>query len=167
MFQNVFYVILKILIRSFNLSNRVGKFFALYKENAHLILKIFGIKMTFRFPLINQLEDCCCIADLKRLLENETVFIHPVGVVISKNAIIGKNCVIYQNVTIGDGKEINNRKAPIIGNNVVIYANAVVIGGITIGNNAVIGAGAVVLNDVPENSVVVGNPARIIKNNKM
>lgn len=147
------------------MSNRIGKFFALYKENAHLIIRFFGIRMTFRFPLINQLEDCCCIPDLKRLLDNKTVFIHPVGVVISKSAVIGKNCGIYQNVTIGDGKlnPKTNRTAPIIGDNVIIYANAVVIGGITIGDNAVIGAGSVVLNDVEANTIVAGNPARVIR----
>ena len=88
------------------MSNRVGKFFAFYKENSHIIIRIFGIKMTFRFPFFNQLEDCCCIPDLKRLLENNTVFIHPVGIVISQSATIRKNCAIYQNVTIGNGKKI-------------------------------------------------------------
>ena len=149
------------------MSNRVGRFFGLYKENSHIILRFFGIKMTFRFPLINQLEDCCCIPDLKRLLNNNTTFIHPVGIVISKNTVIGKNCAIYQNVTIGDGKENpqTKRKAPIIGDNVYIYANAVVIGGINIGNNVIIGAGSVVLNDVEDNCTVAGNPAKVIKKN--
>ena len=52
---------------------------------------------------------------------------------------------------------------PKIGNNVTIYAGACVSGGITIGDNVVIGANAVVTKDVPDNAVVVGNPARIIK----
>ena len=78
-----------------------------------------------------------------------------------KNAIIGKNCSIYQNVTIGsDG---NPEHVPTIGDNVTIYANAVVFGKITIGNNVKIGAGAVVFHDVPDNAVVAGNPAKIIK----
>jgi len=147
------------------MSNRVGKFFALYKEDSHIILRFFGIKMTFRFPLINQLEDCCCIPNLNRLLENNTHFVHPVGVVISKSAVIGKKCIIYQNVTIGDGKlnPQTNRTAPVIGDNVVVYANAVVIGGITVGDNAIIGAGSVVIDSVPENCIVAGNPAKIIK----
>ena len=53
--------------------------------------------------------------------------------------------------------------APIIGNNVSIGAGAIIIGGIRIGNNVKIGAGAVVVDDVPDNSVVVGEKARVIK----
>lgn len=80
------------------------------------------------------------------------------GITINSNAIIGDNCQISQNVTIG-GR--NGQRPPIIGDNVLIGANALVLGDITIGNNAIIGAGAVCLINVPDNSVVVGNPARI------
>ena len=51
------------------------------------------------------------------------------------------------------------------GDNVTIMPNSVVTGGITIGNNVTIGAGSVVLKSVPDNCLVVGNPARIIKLN--
>ena len=52
---------------------------------------------------------------------------------------------------------------PVIGDNVYIAANATVIGGVNIGNNVIVGAGSVVIKDIPDNSVVVGNPARIIR----
>jgi len=51
----------------------------------------------------------------------------------------------------------------VIGNNVFIGANSVVLPGVTIGNNVVIGAGSVVSTDIPDNSVAVGNPARVVK----
>lgn len=73
---------------------------------------------------------------------------------------IGRNCWINQQVTIGYTNDID---CPTIEDNVTIGAGAIVIGNINIGNNVVIGAGAVVTKSVPENSVVVGNPARIIK----
>lgn len=73
---------------------------------------------------------------------------------------IGKNCKIYQQVTIGFDHEL---KAPVIGDNVEVCCGAKVIGGITIGDNVLIGANAVVVKDVPSNCVVAGVPARIIK----
>lgn len=74
---------------------------------------------------------------------------------------IGRNFRCIQGITIGkkDGKR------PVIGDNVAIFANAIIIGNIRVGNNVTIGAGAVVVKDIPDNAVVVGNPARIIKYN--
>ncbi|HBB31644.1 MAG TPA: serine acetyltransferase [Cyanobacteria bacterium UBA8803] len=77
-------------------------------------------------------------------------------------ADIGENCWINQQVTIGY-KDQNSR--PKIGNNVRITAGAKVIGGITIGNNVTVGANAVVVKNVPDNCVVVGVPAYIVKRN--
>ena len=50
-----------------------------------------------------------------------------------------------------------------IGDQVTVGANVIIIGKITIGNNVVIGAGAVVVKDVPDNCVIAGNPAKVIK----
>ena len=75
-------------------------------------------------------------------------------------ADIGKNCWINQQVTIGY-KDKKGR--PTIGDNVRITAGAKVIGKISIGNNVTVGANAVVVKDVPDNCVVVGVPAYIIK----
>lgn len=80
------------------------------------------------------------------------------GIHISKDAILGKNCIIYQNVTIGNYEGI-----PCIGDNVLIGANAIVLGSVTIGNNAKIGAGAIVVSDVPAGATAVGGKAHIIK----
>lgn len=82
------------------------------------------------------------------------------GIVINHNAVIGNNCKILQNVTIG-GRE--SRGAPVIGNNVLIGAGAVVLGNVVIGDNVKIGANAVVLHSIPSNAVAVGIPARVKK----
>lgn len=85
------------------------------------------------------------------------------GVVIHPCTIIGENVVIRQNVSIGtNAKPGQSGLAPKIGNNVMIGAGACILGPITIGNNVSIGANAVVLCDVPDNSVAVGIPAKII-----
>lgn len=86
------------------------------------------------------------------------------GVFISPRAVIGKNAVIFQHVTIGavrnpGGKRNGN---PIIGDNCFIGAGAKIIGNIRVGNNCRIGANAVVYQDVPDNSIVVCAPTRII-----
>jgi len=85
---------------------------------------------------------------------------HPYATIINAEKI-GENVYINHLVTIGD----KNGKKPTIGSNVQIHANAIIIGDITIGDNTIIGAGAVVVKNVPENSVVVGNPAKIINTN--
>lgn len=84
---------------------------------------------------------------------------HSFGVVIGNRVSIGDNCIIYQGVTIGK----KNGLYPKIGNNVIIYPSAVIVGDVNINDNAVIGAGSIVLNDVPENAIVAGNPAKILR----
>lgn len=85
---------------------------------------------------------------------------HPNGVVINGDAIIGPNCLILQQVTIGTGG--SKPGTPILGYHVDVGAGAKILGGISIGNDARIGANAVVLTDVPAGATAVGVPARII-----
>jgi serine O-acetyltransferase len=82
---------------------------------------------------------------------------HPNGIVIHSDAIIGPNCLIFQQVTVGAGKQ----GAPRIGGHVDIGAGAKILGPISIGEHSKIGANAVVLNDVPPFATAVGIPARI------
>ena len=72
---------------------------------------------------------------------------------------IGRNVTIYQQVTVGN----SGKGCPSIGNDVQISCGAIVLGPISIGDDVIIGAGAVVVKDIPSHSIVVGNPARIIK----
>ena len=72
---------------------------------------------------------------------------------------IGDNFSFIQCTTIGK----KGKKRPVIGNNVSLGANVVIIGDVKIGNNVIIGAGSVVVTDIPDNSIAVGNPARVIK----
>lgn len=85
-----------------------------------------------------------------------------VGVIIHSKSRIGSQCIIGQHVTVGGG---NSRYpgVPTIGNNVRISHGAIVFGGITIGNNVTIGANAVVNKPVPDNAIVAGVPAKILR----
>lgn len=84
-----------------------------------------------------------------------------IGVVIHDRAVIGAHVMIGPNVTIG-GRS-GHYEVPVIGNNVDISTGAKVLGPIKIGNNVIIGANAVVIKDVPDDAVVAGVPARIIR----
>ncbi len=75
---------------------------------------------------------------------------------------IGKNCYINQCCTIGYSDYIH---APVVGDNVSVKVGAVVIGDVKIGNNVVVGANACVVKNVPDNCVVAGVPAHIIRKN--
>lgn len=83
-------------------------------------------------------------------------------IVVSGEAVIGKNVNISQGVTIGRANRGERKGAATIGDEVYIGPGAKIVGKITIGNNVAIGANAVVTRDIPDNSVVVGIPARVI-----
>jgi serine O-acetyltransferase len=85
---------------------------------------------------------------------------HPNGIVIHPRAVLGPNCLVFQQATIGNTG--SRPGAPTLGGGVTVGAGAKVLGAITIGDRARIGANAVVLQDVPAGAVAVGIPARII-----
>jgi cysteinyl-tRNA synthetase len=92
---------------------------------------------------------------------------HGMGVVIGETAEIGEDCLIYQGVTLGGTGKEKGKRHPTIGNNVVIGSGTKVLGAIKIGNHVKIGANSVVLKSVPDYSIVVGVPGRVIKKKVM
>ena len=86
------------------------------------------------------------------------------GIFISSGAKLGKNCVLFHQVTIGSNtlRGSKNQGAPVIGDNVYIGCGAKIIGGIRVGNNVRIGANCVVTEDVPDNATVVLERPRVI-----
>ena len=86
-----------------------------------------------------------------------------IGLTLHARSVIGENCRIGTCVSIvGSKKHI---EVPKIGNNVWVGTGARIIGPVTVGNNVMIGANAVVNKDVPDNTMVGGVPAKIIKEN--
>jgi serine O-acetyltransferase len=97
----------------------------------------------------------------------EGLFIgHRGTIVINGNAKIGKNCNISHGVTIGQANRGKLKGYPAIGDNVWIGTGAVIIGNIKIGSNVLIAPNSFVNIDVPENSLVVGNPCKIVHKEK-
>jgi tetrahydrodipicolinate N-acetyltransferase len=85
------------------------------------------------------------------------------GAVLGGRATVGAHCHIGAGAVLAGVVEPASATPVIIEDNVLVGANAVVIEGVHVGKNAVVAAGAVVVEDVPENAVVAGCPAKVIK----
>ena len=90
---------------------------------------------------------------------------HGQALVVHDHTVIGAHCTLRHSTTIGNkgSRSESPNDSPRIGNYVDIGAHSVIIGNITIGDHVTIGAGSVVIDDIPSGSVVVGNPARILR----
>ncbi|MFA5125595.1 MAG: serine O-acetyltransferase EpsC [archaeon] len=91
---------------------------------------------------------------------------HGIGVVIGETTIIGDNCILFQNVTLGGTGKHSGKRHPTIGNNVLIGVGATLLGPISIGNNVKIGAETfIIMHNTPSNCTVVGVPGKIVRLN--
>ncbi|MFN0025520.1 MAG: serine O-acetyltransferase, partial [Parvularculaceae bacterium] len=86
---------------------------------------------------------------------------HPSGIVIHPGSVVGPNCLLMHQTTLGAARG-NRRGTPTLGGHVDVGAGAKIIGAVTVGDHAIIGANAVVLIDVPAGATAAGVPARII-----
>ena len=125
-----------------------------------------------RLRIVGKLLECfmhhlchCWISSQAEIGEGFLVA-HVCGLVIGGGVVIGKNCDVRQNVTMGGNfnkTDADGRMFPTLGDNISVGAGAVIIGPVKIGNNCIIGANSVINRDVPENVIVAGNPYRVIK----
>lgn len=129
-----------------NKKNPIYKFLFLCSQ---IILLHYGIKYGISIPFNTQIGKGLYIG-------------HFGGIIVSSRAVIGDNCNISQNVTVGVANRGKNKGYPTIGNNIYIGPGAKIFGSIKIGDNAAIGANCVVTKDIPNNAVVVGVPGKVI-----
>nr|WP_278986423.1 hypothetical protein [Plesiomonas shigelloides] len=136
---------------------RIGNFF--YKRKVYLLSSFFK---NINFILFNSY-----IPSSAQIGEGTKFAYGGIGVVIHKDAIIGRNCILGQGITIGAAEgyasDVAN-KAPVIGDNCYLSAGCRIIGDVKVGSNSIVGASSLVNKSFPSNSVIVGIPARVIKN---
>lgn len=132
--------------------------YQLHKENNNsLRMKIFFLLLS-RYRILYGYEIS------KDAAIGEGFFINHLGpIVVNPKAIIGRNVNLHNGVTIGVENRGKRKGAPKIGDSVWIGANSTIVGNINIGNNVLIAPNSFVNFDVPNNSIVIGNPARIIE----
>lgn len=129
---------------------------------------LYKIKLKFIARLVSQLARFFTGIEIHPAAQIGKGFFcdHGMGVVIGGTAQVGKNCVMFQGVTLGGTGKHAGKRHPTIGDNVLIGAHATLLGPIDIGDNVKIGAETVVINcDIPSNATVVGSPGRVVKLN--
>ena len=139
--------------------HRIANFFHL--AGFHLIARI--VSQTIRFFTGIEIHPGAKIG--------KNLFIdHGMGVVIGETSEIGNNVTIYHAVTLGGSspsidseRQRHEKRHPTVGDDVVIGSGAQIIGPVKVGNGSRIAANAVVVKDVPENTTMVGVPAKAIK----
>lgn len=154
--------------KKFNILNLIRCYFSTSGIRAVVLYRLSSFLYKKKFKILaaiiqqRNIKVNSCEIGYETEIDKGLLIAHTPGIIISGNSKIGKNVTIRQNVTIGE----KNGGAPVIEDGVEIGAGAIILGKINIGKNSQIGANAVVLTDVPEDSIMVGIPAKNIKTNK-
>ncbi|HET7098880.1 MAG TPA: hypothetical protein VFI61_01445 [Patescibacteria group bacterium] len=131
-------------------------------NSKNLILKIISaIFYPFYFIITYYIFD---IDISPRVKIGSGLYIHNKGIIFTDLVVAGKNLTLIAPLTLGvKGWGYDLSYAPTLGNNVVVYTGARIIGKVKIGNNVSIGANAVVIKNIPNNCIVGGIPAKILR----
>ncbi len=167
--KNIFKTLIKKICKPFIYTYYIIKFHNIWNLKKHLLKKNkeSGLLSSYYYEYFNKLSS---YVGLSSKFEDIPCFPHSLfGIFISNNAKIGKNCVIFHQVTIGSNT-LNNSKnfgSPTIGDNVYIGAGAKIIGNVKIGNNCRIGANTTVTTDMPDNTLAISQPTKYVNKENM
>lgn len=115
----------------------------------------------FKPLFIIQRKKRCIDLSIEAKIGGGCYFGHASGITINSHAVIGKNVNIHKGVTIGRENRGRRKGCPVIGDEVWIGINSTIVGAIYIGNDVLIAPNTFVNRDVPDHSVVFGNPCII------
>tara|TARA_R110001606_G_scaffold23985_2_gene79995 strand:- start:5618 stop:6130 length:513 start_codon:yes stop_codon:yes gene_type:complete len=140
----------------------IVSFFRTRAKNKFILILIAPIILFYKF-ITDFLLGCEIPASTK--IGTGLVIHHGRCLVLNKNVVLGKNVTLKHNTTLGNKESLNGDDlgSPILKDNVIVGPNSVVLGPIIVGKNAIIGAGSVVVKSVEDDSIVAGNPAKLIK----
>lgn len=133
---------------------RLSKYF--YDKGYTILAQIFKKRLEKKYGLH---------ISLKSEIKYGIKFPHVNGIVIGDGVVMGINCTIYHQVTLGGQRKGDGKKGnyPVVGDNVTIFSGAKILGNVKIGDGSVIGANSVVISDIEPNSVYAGIPAKKIR----
>lgn len=137
-------------------------FLLFHKYYRNLFYHRIGGKKALLLNIILPSEKSFIIGVKEGIGANPYVLNHPMGTILHAKRI-GSHFTCSSLTTLGNGMHGRNDLLPTIGDNVSLGVNVTIIGDITIGNNVIVGAASVVVKDIPDNVVVAGNPAKIIR----
>ncbi len=123
----------------------------LYKSHIPFLPGLIQIYIHFRYN--------CDLPPVIKIGKGSRLGHRGIGVVINSKAIIGRNVIIAQNVTVAG----RDGKAPVIEDWCYLGANSVVLGGVKLGKDSYVGALTFVNKDVPDGAVVAGIPAKVLR----
>lgn len=157
-------------LRSAELRSPLRAFLSLATDNGFQLLALYriahflsGTRASFAIAPVKWLQYVLTGSEVNHLsvIGRRVRFPHPTGIIIGAGAVVEDDVTIFQQVTLGShGRPGQPKQYPRVREGAVIYAGARIIGGVVIGKRAVVGANSVVVDDVQDDTIVTGNPAR-------
>ena len=156
--------IFKLWVTNFGLHCVACYRFGQYSDRTYKYNKLLGLIPKLVHTVLNYVIRFIHHVNIEATEIGPGFYIGHVGTIYIGPTTIGSNVSLSHNTTIGIGHSANSVGIPILGDNIWIGTGSIISGAITIGNNATITSGCVLSRSIPDNSLAVGNPGRVVLN---
>lgn len=138
-------------------------------KHRNLRFCFWGRLSTCNNQLLSRLSGCVCRHYENRYgleigfrnIDGGLLLLHPFNITVNSRAILGHNVTLFKGCTVGSVRSGKREGVPVIGNRVTLCVNSTVVGNVKIGDDVLVTANSMVDFDVPNHSVVIGNPGKI------